>query len=112
MPGRLNELGLIAMHRDSPQTSDASIAADERAFVVFDTTTGEVLHIHHVVTFPGGRPRDDDRERALRLAGLKADPRYEILEASSAEVNRCYRSTKPRRPEPSKARECGTSEEV
>jgi len=69
--------------------------------------------ISHVVTFPGGRPRDDDRERALRLAGSRADPLMKFSKRPvPSSIGLAIAVTKPRRPEPSKARECGTSEEV
>ena len=45
--------------------------ADEKTFVVFDSATGEIAHIHRVVTFSGAQPRPAEEQelQALEYAG-------------------------------------------
>jgi hypothetical protein len=51
---------------------------DVKTVAVYDSTSGRVVHTHHVVTLAGGTPTDDDqiRARALQFAqDLLAGPR-------------------------------------
>jgi hypothetical protein len=71
-----------------PQSTNTRIVSHCRAYVVYDTATGEVLHVHHSVTFPHGAPmREKPEARALRLAGNKAGASAQVLEVEGAEVN-------------------------
>lgn len=69
------------------QSTDNRIVSTSRAYVVYDGTTGQVLHIHHSVTFAHGAPvREDAAARARRLAGNKAGTNAEVLEVEPAEL--------------------------
>ena len=70
------------------QSTDSEISGTSRAYVVYDGTTGEILHIHHSVTFTSSAAeREDGMARARRLAGRKAGPDAQILEVDSAELS-------------------------
>jgi len=73
---------------NTQQSTDPRIASQSRAYVVYDRTTGEILHIHHSVSFPDGAPIHEAPEtRARRLAGNKAGANVDVLEVESDEVN-------------------------
>jgi hypothetical protein len=68
--------------------STTSIESKSRAHVVYDKTSGEILHIHHSVVFPQGVPvRESQEARALRFAGNKAGANAEVIEVDPASVN-------------------------
>jgi hypothetical protein len=65
-------------------STDPTVLAQTRAFVVYDTTTGEILHVHRSVTFPENPPGSQEPEaRARRLAGANAD----VVEVDPDEIN-------------------------
>ncbi len=77
------------MHQNNHAESTHSIPSTSRAHVVYDRTTGEVLHIHHTVEFPHGAPTTETPDsRALRLVGKQTDPNVAVLEVEPAEVSR------------------------
>jgi hypothetical protein len=70
------------------QSTDDRIVSKSRAYVVYDKTTGEILHVHHTVSFAHGAPVHEKPEaRALRLAGIKAGANAEVLEVDSNQFN-------------------------
>jgi hypothetical protein len=72
----------------STARSDSRISAYSRAHVVYDKTTGEILHIHHTVSFPHGAPIHEPPEtRARRLAGKAAGDNTDVLEVEPDQVN-------------------------
>ena len=52
------------------QTAAALEIESERAYVVYDTRTGRIVHVHQVTTFRGAisGSQDDEEARALALA--------------------------------------------
>jgi hypothetical protein len=65
-------------------STDPTVLAQTRAFVVYDTATGEILHVHRSVTFPENPPGGPEPEaRARRLAGANAD----VVEVDPDEIN-------------------------
>jgi hypothetical protein len=52
------------------QAGDPLEVEYERAYVVYDSKTGVIVHQHQTTTFSGaeGRSEDEDEERALDLA--------------------------------------------
>jgi hypothetical protein len=52
------------------QAGDSLEVEYERAYVVYDATTGAIVHEHRTTTFSGaeGRSEDEDQERAVELA--------------------------------------------
>ena len=52
------------------QTADAPEIESERAYVVYDTQTGLIVHAHQVMTFRGASSgsQDEEEARALELA--------------------------------------------
>ena len=52
------------------KTADAPEIESERAYVVYDTQTGVIVHVHQVTTFRGASSgsRDEEEARALELA--------------------------------------------
>jgi hypothetical protein len=72
----------------TPQTTDGRLKSEAQAYVVYDGTTGEILHIHHSVTFPhGAPPREKPEARARRFAGKKCGANTEVLKVEPAAVN-------------------------
>jgi hypothetical protein len=68
------------------QSTPGTPPARARAFVVFDSATGAILHVHHAVEFEGGAPqRETPHDRARRWAG--AGPHAEVIEVDPAAVN-------------------------
>jgi len=68
------------------QSTPGTPVARARAHVVFDATTGAILHVHHSVEFQGGALQSEAPEdRALRLA--RAGPHAEVIEVDPAAVN-------------------------
>jgi hypothetical protein len=50
-------------------STDQTLRPNTRAYVIYDKTTGEVLHVHHSVSFPKSPPpREEPEVRARRLA--------------------------------------------
>jgi hypothetical protein len=81
-------MGLNMSFGGTSQSTDDRIVAKSHAYVVFDKTTGEILHIHHSVAFPeGATPRVSPESRARRFAGEKAEANADVLKVDSAEVN-------------------------
>jgi hypothetical protein len=69
------------------QSTNSRLVLSSRAYVVYDATTGDVLHIHHAVTPAHVTPaREDDVARARRLAGKKAGANAQVLEVDPAEL--------------------------
>lgn len=73
----------LTMDSGAAEVSTADgIAGSATVHVVYDTRTGEILHIHHSVVFASGvSPRETPEARALRfapkaegLAVLQVDP--------------------------------------
>jgi hypothetical protein len=82
-------MGLIMSANRGQQSTDPKIVPTDRAYVVFDRATGEVIHVHHAVTFAAGPPlREPHEARARRLAGAKAGANAEVIEVDPAEVDR------------------------
>jgi len=70
------------------QTTDSTIKPSSRAYVVFDKSSGEIIHIHHAITFSADLPTSEKPEaRALRLAGAPAGVSVDVLEVESARIN-------------------------
>jgi hypothetical protein len=81
-------MGLSMAVTSMPQSTRNNIVPTVRAYVVHDPTTGEVLHIHHAVTFPHDRSGGESSEaRALRLAGRRAGAGAVVLEVDPNEVS-------------------------
>jgi hypothetical protein len=75
---------------DSRNRSQATgnLVAISRAYVVYDRTSGEILHIHRSETFPQGAPlRETPESRARRFAGSKAGENAAVIEVDPADVN-------------------------
>ena len=53
------------------QTAGVMEIESERAYVVYDTQTGHIVHVHQVMTFRGASSgsRDEEAARAMELAG-------------------------------------------
>jgi hypothetical protein len=74
------------MH-DVPRSTDRRLAATSRAYVVYDKTTGGVLHIHHSVTFLHNKyGAEAAEERARRLIGVE-ESTAGVLEVDPVEVD-------------------------
>ena len=74
--------------RDRTQSTDPSLVPSSRAYIVYDRTSGEILHIHHAVDFGNAAAvREQPEARARRLAGTKAGPHADIIIVNSDEVN-------------------------
>jgi hypothetical protein len=71
-----------------PQSTPGGAVARTRAHVVFDATTGAILHVHHTVEFEGGAPQSEAPEdRARRMASVGADIDAEVVEVDPSDVN-------------------------
>jgi hypothetical protein len=71
---------------EGPQ-STMPISSETRVHVVFDRTTGDVLHVHETVVFPNTpQGRETPEARALRLAGASETENLEVVEVDPAEV--------------------------
>jgi hypothetical protein len=69
------------------QSTDKRVSTS-RAHVVYDTATGEILHVHLTVVFPhGAPPRESPEAQALRFAGKRAGANAGVIEVDPAEVN-------------------------
>lgn len=76
---------------EGPQ-STMPISSETRVHVVFDRTTGEVVHIHETVVFPDApQGRESPDARALRLAGATGSENLDVVEVDPAEVRVRYR---------------------
>jgi hypothetical protein len=70
------------------QSTDNTIKSASRAYVVFDKGSGEIVHIHHAITFSADLPTSEKPEaRALRLAGAPTGLAFDVLEVESAHIN-------------------------
>jgi hypothetical protein len=79
---------MTVIARNTPISTDRNIVATVKAYVVYDRQTGDVLHIHHSVTFPHAHPTGESPEtRALRLAGRKAGSNAAVLEVDPTEID-------------------------
>jgi hypothetical protein len=68
-------------------STDPSLQPHTRAFVVYDRTTGEVLHVHRATHFATSPPaREEPEVRARRLAG-NASADVEVLEVDHSALN-------------------------
>lgn len=56
-----------------------------RAFVVYDKTTGEILHTHRSITFESRHDRETPERQARRHAGSKAKDAA-VLEVDPSEI--------------------------
>lgn len=66
----------------------SNLVVISRAYVVYDRTSGEIIHIHRSDTFPQGGPvRESQEARALRYAGNRAGVNAEVIEVDPADVN-------------------------
>lgn len=71
-----------------PQTTDTRLVPTARAFVVWDKATGEIVHVHHCVTFASGADeRESPQARARRMAGAKDGADVEVLEVDPTAIN-------------------------
>lgn len=69
------------------QSTDPMLTPQVRAHVVYDTTSGEILHMHHSVTFESNSyPSEPPEERARRLASGRAKDNADVLEVDPAEL--------------------------
>jgi hypothetical protein len=67
--------------------STTPIDSETRVHVIFDRTSGEVLHLHETVVFPNGPQSHETPEaRARRFAGATGSDNVEIVEVDPAEV--------------------------
>jgi hypothetical protein len=65
-----------------------NLVAISRAYVVYDRTSGEILHIHRSDIFPQGAPvRESPEARARRYAGNKVGMNADVIEVDPADVN-------------------------
>jgi hypothetical protein len=81
-------MGLNMALTSIPQSTHDNIVPRVRAYVVYDSTTGDVLHIHHSVTFQHDRSGGENSEaRALRLAGRRTRGTAVVLEVDPDEVS-------------------------
>ena len=68
-------------------STDPSLKPHTRAFVVYDKTTGEVLHVHRSISFATSPPaREEPQARARRLAG-RASAEVEVMEVDDNTLN-------------------------
>jgi hypothetical protein len=80
-------MGMTMSASNQHQSTDPTLQPRVRAHVVYDTTNGEILHIHHSVTF--GRDShlsEPPEERARRLASGRAKENAAVLEVDPAEL--------------------------
>lgn len=45
-------VGLSMRATHIPQSTDSKIVPKSRSYVVYDRNTGDILHVHHQITFP------------------------------------------------------------
>lgn len=70
----------------SAQSTPGTPKPRARAHVVYDKTSGSILHVHHTIEFEGGAPVEEAPEaRALRMAGSRDGA--DVVEVDPAEVN-------------------------
>ncbi len=70
------------------QTTDGAIKSASHAYIVFDKSSGEIIHIHHAVTISADLPTSEKPQaRALRLAGAPAGLLVDVLEVESTRIN-------------------------
>jgi hypothetical protein len=68
------------------RSTDQYLKPTERAYVVYDKATGNVIHVHRCVTFPHTQHgAEAPEERARRIAGEKGRTAG-VLETDPAEV--------------------------
>jgi hypothetical protein len=68
-------------------STDPTLQPRTRAYVIYDKTTGEVLHVHRSVSFPKNPPaREEPEARARRLAG-KVSANADVVEVAANELN-------------------------
>ncbi len=80
-------MGLIMVARNDPQSTDSKVTPTFRTYVVYKTDTGEVLHVHHTVTFSHTQQaRETPEAHAIRLGGRRVATGADVLEVDSAEV--------------------------
>lgn len=78
-------MGLNMAKHPMMQSTNPKLVAKSRAFVVYNVTTGEILHVHHSLDFGTGVPaRETPEARARRLAGHRPD--VDIIEVDPSEV--------------------------
>lgn len=70
------------------QATTTNLVATSRAYVIYDQTSGEILHIHRSEEFPQGTPAKETQEsRARRFAGNKAGVNAAVIEVDPADIN-------------------------
>ena len=70
--------------------------ADKKIFVVFDSATGEIQHVHTVLTFSGAEPASVEAQeaRAMDYAGQfgrAADRKMQVLRADTFQTHISHR---------------------
>jgi hypothetical protein len=76
---------------EGPQ-STMPIGSETRVHVVFDRTTGEVLHVHETVVFANtAQGHETPEARALGLAGAAELENLDVVDVDPAEVRGPHR---------------------
>ena len=75
---------------ETPEENNPFIVESERAYAVYDSESGEIVHVHVVTQFRGGTPWPDGHEepRALTMAErMGHNPkRLRVMRVDPAEV--------------------------
>ena len=70
------------------QSTGPTLTPQVHAYVVYDTTNGEILHIHHSVAFQDGAYQSEPpEERARRLADGRATENAAVLEVDASALS-------------------------
>jgi hypothetical protein len=68
-------------------STDQTLHPHTRAYVIYDKTTGEVLHVHRSVSFPKSPPpREEPEVRARRLA-RNVSANADVIEVEKHEIS-------------------------
>jgi hypothetical protein len=68
-------------------STNPTLVPQTRAYVIHDTKTGEILHVHRSVTFPNTPPGGEKPEaRARRAAGISS-AKAAVIEVDADKIN-------------------------
>jgi hypothetical protein len=68
-------------------STDPTLIPKTRTFLIYDKTTGQVLHVHRSVSFPKSPPSREEPEARARRIAQKAAENADVLEVDPSEVD-------------------------
>jgi hypothetical protein len=68
-------------------STDETLRPHTRAFVIYDRTTGEVLHVHRSVSFSNNPPAREEPEVRARQLARNISSNAEVIEVDAKEID-------------------------